>query len=124
MKLLNKLLELLPASASGATAPQIGAAPANRLSTRRPQRMRGGYVSWPSLPGLAPCECQIKDVSAQGARVHMPDAPTDNALWAAGASLYFVSEGHEVPCKIAWRDGAMIGLNFVGRPQPPTRVYG
>lgn len=122
MTLLGALKDLLtPLSRSGGTL--NAAPPADRFTVRRRQRMREGFVSWPARPAFPPQLCKVEDVSFSGARIEIDGVLPESGLWTSGVRLYLATENHEFDCRVAWQKGAQFGLQFQGRPQPPSRVY-
>jgi len=95
---------------------------ADLRSTRRvPQRMRSGSVWSDKL--IAPRNVLVKDMSLGGARVEIIGDAIKPALLMDGLVLYLDSEKHEIKCRVAWARGPQIGLQFLGRPGPPSRTY-
>lgn len=95
---------------------------ADLRSTRRvPQRMRSGCVWSERL--LTQRNVLIKDMSLGGARVEIMGDTIKPALLVDGLLLYLNSEKHEIKCRVAWVRGQQIGLQFLGRPGPPSRKY-
>jgi len=92
-----------------------------RSTVRVPQRMRSGYVWHEKL--ISPRPVTIKDLSIGGARVDILGEPIKAALLADGLKLYFDTEKHEIPCRMAWLRGRSVGLRFEGRPRAPSRKY-
>jgi len=104
-----------PKSQAAKSGPEL------RRTVRVPQRMRSGQVWHERL--ISPRAVSIKDMSVGGARVEIMGEPIKATLLADGVRLYFDTEKHEVECKLAWMKGKILGLRFVGRPQPPSRKY-
>ncbi|MGE0022602.1 MAG: PilZ domain-containing protein [Hyphomicrobium sp.] len=96
---------------------------ADKRSTRRvPQRMRSGSVWSDKL--ITPRNVVVKDMSLGGARVEIVGGEAIKpALLINGLVLYLDSEKHEIKCRVAWARGQQIGLEFLGKPGPPSRTY-
>lgn len=118
---LKGFFERLPAAASGLSSDALSGT--DRVAVRRKQRMRHGFVSWPTRPAFPAQLCDISETSFNGARVEMIGEFPAPESWASGVRLYLVAENEEFDCRVAWQKGAQFGLQFQGRPQPPSRVY-
>lgn len=73
--------------------------------------------------GSPPFNCQLADISATGARVvvALPRAPSSSEIL-----LLLGGSGAQRRCKVAWREGDEMGLEFVkervpAQKDPPTR---
>lgn len=96
---------------------------ADRYTVRRRQRMREGFVSWPARPAYPPQLCSVEEVSYGGARIEVTGTLPGAEAWASGVRLYLAADDHEFDCRVAWQSGSQLGLQFQGRPQPPSRIY-
>jgi hypothetical protein len=78
-----------------------------RKRKRIPQADHAGLVS---LTGVAIAECVLRDISPSGARIRVEDpeiVPDYFKLKVPGA--------RELPkCRVRWRSGSEIGLEFFG----------
>ncbi len=68
--------------------------------------------------GSPPFNCLLADISATGARVvvALPQAPESEVLLVLGQN------GAQRRCKVAWRDGDEMGLEFVKEPAPAQKA--
>jgi hypothetical protein len=74
----------------------------------REVRRVGHLAAWVNVNGRARCECQVMDVSKQGAKVvvEMPTAVPDDF------ELAFFQGGSKRICKVVWRRAKVIGVKF------------
>jgi PilZ domain len=65
--------------------------------------------AWIVLPGLDDCECQVMDVSADGAKIisAIPSQVPDRFALAFAKG----DDKHRL-CEVAWRRGKVIGVRF------------
>ena len=72
---------------------------------------RARHVSaWIVLNGQAHCECQVMDISANGAKVVVAlpaELPTKFSL------AFLKDRPDRRDCKVVWRRGKMLGVTFV-----------
>jgi hypothetical protein len=72
---------------------------------------------------IEPWWCTVRDVSQGGARLELDRAqpPRVSEQLPDHIILYFCPDRAEVPCRIAWRDGRHLGVQFTGEFAPSTR---
>jgi hypothetical protein len=96
--------------------------PNKRRTVRKAQRFAEGFI-W-SDHMAASKACAIRDLSVTGARIDLLNGAVNPQTLRGVLTLYFPSEKREIDCKLMWRAGGRIGLEFVGPYRPPTRQYG
>ena len=106
------------------TAPLVrrGRAWENRLAIRKSQRFQQGFIWSDRMAFSKPCS--IRDVSMTGTRVDLYNAAVKSHLLAGIVTLYFPADDREIDCRVMWRTGRSVGLQFVGSYRPATRLYG
>ena len=93
-----------------------------RIVTRKRQRMTEAYIWSPSMAYSK--NCRLRDVSSTGARVEFCNEPVKIDELDRNLTLYIPLEKREIDCRIAWRKGRSIGIEFRGGYRPATRLYG
>ena len=73
-----------------------------RQDVRRPARI--------ALGGRGDLPCYIRDLSPNGARLEVPDA----RVVGYALDLRDVMSGSIRKCAVVWRDGYVVGVQFVG----------
>jgi hypothetical protein len=70
-----------------------------------------------------PWWCTVRDVSHGGARLELDRTrpPRVSEQLPDNVILYFCPDRAEVSCRIAWRDGRHLGVQFTGEFAPSTR---
>jgi hypothetical protein len=65
-------------------------------------------AAWVNVSGSARCECQVLDISKQGAKVivQMPELIPDHF------ELAFFQGDQKRICKVIWRRARMLGVQF------------
>ena len=63
-----------------------------------------------------PYDCLLNDISDGGARLTLKSE--DESVPEEFMLLLSRNEKIRRHCRIAWRDGAMLGVKFIGAPQP------
>jgi hypothetical protein len=72
-----------------------------RIPTRRAARI--------DIKGMDPIECLVRDLSASGARLEVPDVrQLGNSF-----TLTIVGSWNRQACRVAWRKGNMVGVEYV-----------
>ncbi len=72
-----------------------------RIPTRRSARI--------DIKGKAPIECLVRDLSASGARLEVPDV----SQLANNFTLTIVGSWDRHACRLAWRKGNMVGVEYL-----------
>jgi hypothetical protein len=93
-----------------------------RLTLRRRQRFIGGFI-WSDRMAASKA-CNIRDLSATGARVDLLNSAIKAHTLTGILTLYLPAEKQEIDCQVMWRAGDSIGLRFLGAYRAPTRQYG
>jgi hypothetical protein len=93
--------------------PSIGGERASnrRSSERHPEFLIEGRIL---VPGRSPMSCAVRDKNSNGARLELETA--QHRLTAASVpdrfTLYFCPTKTVVDCRVAWRDGRHLGVQF------------
>jgi hypothetical protein len=122
MAIWHKLKEMLAGSDARPRAAGCRSGEDKRLTTRRRQRFAGGYI-WSDRMAASKV-CNIRDLSSTGARIDLLNSAVKAHTLTGILTLYLPAEKQEIDCQVMWRDGASIGLRFLGAYRPPTRQYG
>lgn len=102
-------------------SPRSDARAANlRRRDRQPEFMLAGMVI--ASNQSAPIECAVRDRSISGARLEldrsiMGPAGTPRSL-PSKITLVICREQTEIDCRVVWRDGRHMGVQFLTRPRP------
>jgi hypothetical protein len=72
-----------------------------RIPTRRAARI--------DIKGMEPIECLVRDLSASGARLEVPDI----RQLANKFTLTIVGSWDRHECRVAWRKGNTVGVEYV-----------
>jgi hypothetical protein len=84
------------------------AKPPARQTKRAARRIRQ-LSAWIVQPGLDDCECQVMDISADGAKIisPIPSQVPDRFVLA-----FTKGDDKHRRCEVAWRRGKVIGVRF------------
>jgi hypothetical protein len=93
-----------------------------RMTVRKPQRFAEGFI-WSDRMAASKA-CNIRDLSATGARIDLLNSGIKAHTLSGVLTLYFPTEKREIDCQVAWRAGSSIGLKFMGSYRAPTKRYG
>ena len=104
------------------TVRRAATGPNKRRTVRRAQRFAEGFI-WSDRMAASKI-CAIRDLSVTGARIDLLNGAVNPQILGGVLTLYFPSEKQEIDCKLMWRAGGKIGLEFVGAYRAPTRQYG
>jgi hypothetical protein len=104
------------------TPTRTGTGQNKRRTVRRAQRFAEGFI-WSDRMAASKA-CSIRNLSVTGVRVDLLNGTLNPQTLGGVLTLYFPAEKREIDCKLMWRAGSCIGLEFVGSFRPPTRQYG
>ena len=117
----HRLKKMFSSSDAPSPAKQIGRQEM-RAAVRKRRRLMQGYI-WSQHMAFSKA-CNIRSVSATGARVDLCSGTVKTRTLTGTVTLYFQADKREIDCEVAWRTGRSIGLHFIGSFRPPTRRYG
>jgi hypothetical protein len=80
------------------------------IRDKRAKRHKVHQNAWLTLGGFARRECQVLDLSAGGAKLHVDsgDIPSDNLGLSMSKDVNKFTR-----CRLIWRDKNVIGVEFV-----------
>ena len=82
------------------------------LDRRKSERLAVRTAAEIMIPQLAPLGCTVTDVSDGGAKIHIRSADLPDIF-----VLHFTETGRKRHCRVAWRQGAEVGVAFTDKAQ-------
>jgi hypothetical protein len=86
---------------------------------RKRSRKQVQFPAWVETGQKEPLECTVLDMSLKGARLRAPDMALPNEF----TILLLPNSSLRRRCKVAWRKGFIVGLEFVeSSPNPQYKL--